>query len=412
MRAVLPGERVLARPVGRRGDGYAAEAEVLEPSPERVAPPCPHFGPCGGCALQHWRDDAYLRWKTGQVTDALRRAGVADLVPLAALARTPPGARRRLSLGIERTWAGSVGIGLRAHRSHSVVNMHACPILHPALFAVVQALRQVLPRLSALRASGEVEVNLLDSGPDLVLRTDGALSAADRAQLAAFADAEGVSRIAWAQGSASPEPACVLRPSRVRFAGQEVEPPPSAFLQASLEGETAIRDAVVAAIRPAVSPRARVVELYAGCGTLTAALAACARRVDAYEGDPTALAALRRAAIPGVVPMLRNLVRQPLQPPELGSAAAVALDPPWSGAGAQMPPLAAARVPRIAYVSCNPAALARDAAVLVRAGYTVIDAVPIDQFLWSARVEAVVTFALPERRRSLPSVQSRRSEQP
>lgn len=396
LRAVLPGERVAVQPTARRGTGFAAEARVLSSSTERAAPPCPHFGPCGGCALQHWQPDAYLGWKSRQVAAALRRAGVPDPT-MDPIAPTPPGARRRLSVGVERSGAAAVRVGLRAYRSSAVVDMHACPILHPALFAAIQGLRPVLAGLSALRASGEVEMNLLDTGPDIVLRTDGELSAADRSALAGFAVASGTVRVSWTHGAEEPEPACVLGPARVAFAGRAVEPPPGSFLQASAEGEAAIRKGVLDAVRPALSGRARIVELHAGCGTLTAGLATLGR-VEAYEGDQAACSALKRAGIPGVTVRQRDLARQPLRPEEVAGASAVVLDPPWDGAAAQMALLATARIRRVAYVSCNPAALARDAAVLVGAGYELIRAVPIDQFLWSARVEAVASFALPKRR--------------
>ena len=113
----------------------------------------------------------------------------------------------------------------------------------------------------------------------------------------------------------------------------------------------------------------------------------------AYEGDPAAHAALRRAA-PGrrVDPILRDLVRQPLTAKDLAGAAAIVLDPPYAGAAPQMPAIATSAVPRVVYVSCNPGALTRDARVLHQAGYRVVQATPIDQFLWSAAVESVVTF--------------------
>lgn len=125
---------------------------------------------------------------------------------------------------------------------------------------------------------------------------------------------------------------------------------------------------------------------------MTHALAALAR-VAAYEGDPAAFAALRSAGNPRVLPTLRDLARQPLQPAELRGAASVVLDPPHAGAAAQMPALAASAVPAIIYVSCNPAALARDTRTLLQAGYRAATATAIDQFLWSARVESVVAFS-------------------
>ncbi len=310
--------------------------------------------------------------------------------PAQPLARTPPGARRRIDLALRRE-DGRILIGLHRRLSHDIVDMQACPVLDPRLFAAVTALREILPTLDALRRAGSALLNLLDTGPDLLLRTDAALTPGDRTRIAIWADAHAIPRVAWARGAGPPEIAAQHGPATIRFGPGQVAPPPGAFLQASPQGEAAIRAAVLAALPARLPPRAPIIELYAGCGTLTFALAQRAR-VQAYEGDPAAIATLRRAAHPRVNAHLRDLVRQPLQARELGAAAAVVLDPPWAGAGIQIAPLAAAAVPAIIYVSCNPAALTRDAAMLLAAGYRRQSIVPIDQFLWSARVEAVAVF--------------------
>ena len=384
----LPGEQVEPGPVMTRGAARLAEATVLVASPFRVVPPCRHFGPCGGCTVQHLADEPYATWKAGLLEDTVRRLGFGG--PLPSLERTPPGARRRMDLAIRRE-NGAVRIGLHMRRSSSVVDMQECPVLHPALFRVVSALRPVLRSLSGLKREGSAVVNLLDEGPDLLLRTDAPLNAADRSRLAALAEAEGMPRISWSGMArfADAEPACNIRPASTAFSGRVTAIPPGAFLQASREGEAAIQAAVVAAL-PKLKAKARIVELFAGCGSLTHALSE-AGRVEAFEGDRAAVDALRGARNPRVTAFHRDLVRQPLQLAELKTAAAVVLDPPYGGAREQMAILAASGVP-VVYVSCNPAALLRDGRMLVEAGFRVAGAVAIDQFLWSARVEAVVGF--------------------
>ena len=239
--------------------------------------------------------------------------------------------------------------------------------------------------------------NLLDSGPDLLLRTDGVLTAADRVRLAAFATEHGVPRIGWARGTGAPETACQLRPAVTRLGGVSVAPPPGAFLQASREAEAAIVSAVLGGLPEPLPRGARVAELYAGCGTLTFALAARVR-VVAFEGDPAATAALAAAAngagLAGrIAVQCRDLVRQPPQAAELAGCAAVVLDPPHAAAPpAVMQAIAASGVARVIYVSCNPTTLGRDAAALRAAGYALLSAVPVDQFLWSARLESVAVF--------------------
>jgi 23S rRNA (uracil1939-C5)-methyltransferase len=388
----LPGEKVRVRPTSReRGVPEA----VLSPSPDRVAPPCPHVTRCGGCTLQHWADAPYAAWKRALLIDALARAGFPDAA-VAELIRVPPGVRRRADLAIRRAQRGIV-LGLHARGSAEVVDLSTCLVLAPALVALFGPLRGVLGTLACLRRGGSAVLNLLDTGPDLLLRTDASPTPVDRAALAAFGIAHGIPRIAWAPGDGQAEIVAQQGPARIGLGDVVVSPPPGAFLQATAEGEAAIRKAVLAGLLGRVPGRRRLVDLFAGIGTLTLPLARLAP-VAAFEGSAPAVAALDAAARAAVLPVVatrRDLDRQPLLPPELREAAAVILDPPYAGAPAQMPPLARAGVPRIILVSCNPAALARDARTLHGAGYRLLAATPIDQFRWSGHLESVVTFGLP-----------------
>ncbi len=392
----LPDELVRARPLARRGEAWATVLEaVVEPSRDRVEPPCPHFGTCGGCVLQHWREDAYLAWKSKLLQRALLRAGFTD-IPLAAIARNKPGSRRRMDLAVHRA-GGSVLVGLHRQRG-AVVDLQTCVVLHPALVALIEPMRRLLTDLSGLHREGSLVANLLDSGIDLLLITDGELSLQDRGRLTDFARTHGLPRVSWARQGALPEPICVLRSVTTSLTGATIAPPPGGFLQASADGEAAIVSAVLAGLPDKLPPRARIAELYAGCGTLTFALSRHAR-VTAWELDGAAVATLRSAAnASGQAGQIevghRDLYRQPVSAAELAPFSAVVLDPPYAGAAAQVVAIGAAKVPRVIYVSCNPSALARDARGLRAAGYRVLAATPIDQFLWSARLESVVVFAL------------------
>ena len=390
----LPGEVVSAGLSGSRGVLDA----VLRPSPERVEPPCPHFGVCGGCALQHWAAAPTAAWKAGQVAAALRRAGFpnADVTPpVLAASHT----RRRMDLAIRRRPDGvTVGLHAAATRGAEILDLRVCLVLHPALFALVEPLRHLLPTLRAFRRDGSAVANLLDSGPDLLLRLDGTPDSGDRASLTAFARAHDLPRITTAPlRGGVPEIACLLRPPTHTQSGMVVTPPPAAFLQATADGEAAIVAALLAGLPPKLPTRATVVELFAGVGTLTVALASRAR-VLAFEGDAGAHAALATAArqppwAGRIIATARDLARQPLRSAELNRAAAIVLDPPHAGAAAQMPAIAASGVTRVVYVSCNPMTLGRDAASLRAAGYRLVSATAIDQFPWSARIESVSVFA-------------------
>jgi 23S rRNA (uracil1939-C5)-methyltransferase len=340
--------------------------------------------------LQHWHDDAYIAWKMDLLRTALHRGGYADVV-LEGAVRTGPGERRRMDLAVRRA-GGKVVLGLHRLRSVEVVDFAECVVLAPALITLIAPLRVLLARLRAFRREGSVIVNLLDSGADVLLRTDAELDITDRLAVTEYARAHGLPRISWAKGNDEPEPIAVLRPATTMLSGIAVTPPPGAFLQASASGEAAI----VAAVLDALPAKGRIAELFAGCGTITFAVAQRAR-IAAWEGDPASASALRLAAnnrgLAGRVTVTqRDLTRQPLQAKELAGFAAVVLDPPAAGAAVQVAQVAAAKVPVVVYVSCNQATLSRDARLLERAGYRLTAATPIDQFLWSARLESVCVF--------------------
>jgi 23S rRNA (uracil1939-C5)-methyltransferase len=349
---------------------------------------CVHFGVCGGCAV----DDRLAIDKRGLLKAALQRAGFA--AEPAPLIETKLQTRRRVDLAVSR-FNGAITLGLHAARSKNIVDMTECVLLLPEIVAMLPDLRILLRSLEALRREGSVIINWLDHGPDILLRADADATGPDRSKMIAFARAQNAVRISIAKGDGQSELVAVLSAPVIALSSIAVEPAPGAFLQASPAGEAAIIAAVIAGL-PKLTAKARIVELYAGIGTLSFALVAHAR-IDAYEGAAEAVAAhdlaLRKANLGGRMSIAqRDLSRRPLMVAEMAKAAAVVLDPPYAGAGAQMKNLAASGVKRIIYVSCNPDALATDAMALARAGYQVQAATPIDQFPFSEHVESVLVF--------------------
>jgi 23S rRNA (uracil1939-C5)-methyltransferase len=393
----VPGDFVRVRQFARRGDGWSAQIETFLERGGGLRPAvCGHFGQCGGCTSQHWDETPYLEWKTGRLDAALRRAGFEE-PSMAPIVRGSPGTRRRMDLAVRRGMAG-LAVGLHRARGGDVIDLGECAVLHPSLFSLIAALRVVLSGLAAIRREASVVVNLLDSGPDVLLRTDGELIMQDRAKLIDFARSHDLPRISWAFGASTPEAVCVLRPALTSLSGVTVTPPPGAFLQATREGEAAIIAAVLDGLPAKLPARARALELFAGCGTISFALAQRIR-VMAIEGDEALVTACHNAinhtGLMGKIEIRRrDLARQPFLANELSGFAVVVLDPPHAGAAMQMPYIAQARVPTVIYVSCDPVSLGRDAQVLHGAGYRLEKVTPIDQFLWSARLEAVAVFRL------------------
>nr|WP_301273892.1 23S rRNA methyltransferase [Acetobacter indonesiensis] len=384
----LPGEVVRLQ----NSSGRWVLDKILTASPDRVEPPCPLFGECGGCTLQHMRPAALLEWKVDRVKAALGKAGFTDS-PNPQDFQVPPHSRRRADLAIRRQ-GKAILLGLHARNSSDVVDLTSCLVLHPTIMNALPALRNGLRSLEGLRQSGDIQLNVLDSGLDVLLSTDHSLTAGDRTRLAALAELLSIPRISWKPQSGNSEAENVAQRGSVRhkLGDAEVSPPPGAFLQATAESELWIQQAVVHALPKKLGKRDTIIELYAGCGTLSFPLANHAR-VQAYEGYASAASALK-AGSGGtrVTASCRDLNRQPIMSKDLTAAAVVVLDPPHAGAKLQMMQLITGKPKTVIYVSCNPAALAKDASGLHSAGYTVSSVTVIDQFLWSAEVEAVCGF--------------------
>lgn len=382
-----PGDRVRAEVVaGRDGTLRATGFELLEPGPDRVAPPCRHFGTCGGCALQHLAPDWYAGWKRGIVEAALGRHGLED-VPVRDLVPAPPRSRRRARLTAVGRTGGAV-LGFNAASTHIVVDVTECHILTPRLEALLPPLRDVL---SALLKPGErlsIEALDLAGSVDLLFLGRSEPTLAARTALADLAESKDLARISWSAGEGL-EPVAVRAPVRARFGGAAVDVPPGAFLQPTEGGEAALCGAVLAE----ASGAARVIELFAGLGTFTLPLAAAGAHVRAVEGAGESVAALRAASGPlRVETERRDLSRSPVPASELSSADLILLDPPRTGALAQAAEIATATAPRCVYVSCNPATFARDASRLAAAGWCLERVTPVDQFLWSPHVELIGVF--------------------
>lgn len=392
----VPGDRVRVALGERRGEGIAGEAlELLASGPDRAEPPCPHFGACGGCQVQHLRPEAYAAWKADLAAQALARRGLdtAVLTPLAAL---PPAGRRRAVFAARRG-RSAVFLGFNERLSHRIVDLETCLVVRPEIAALLPRLRPVLAEVMAESEAMDVAVTLLEDGLDLVLAAAREPDLAARERLAAFAEAEDLARLSWRRGADGPaEPVAHRRPGIVRFGGVPVVVPPGGFLQASAEGEAVLVRLVTAAVGEA----ARVADLFAGCGTFTFPLATsgtAARRVRAVDGDLAAFAALNRAARQAglgerVTASARDLAHDPLTPAELAEYDAVVFDPPRAGAREQAAALAASAVPVVVGISCNPASFARDARMLVDGGYRLERVTPVDQFLWSPHLELVGVF--------------------
>jgi 23S rRNA (uracil1939-C5)-methyltransferase len=377
----LPGETVEIERDGER----ARLLRVVTPSADRVTPICPNFAACGICALEHMARPVYLEWKREQVAAAFAQRGIDVLVePVVAVA---PGSRRRAIFSAVRSAKGTI-LGFHARGSETIIGIDECAVLAPGIVAKLPALKAIAGIALARWKPARVTVFLADSGLDIAIA--GAVKP-DRTmleKLGAFGTDSGIARL-------TVDGVVVFQNRAPEFAAGPAMllPVPGGFTQAARSAEAALADAVLAHVGDA-SP---VADLFAGIGTFTFRLAARAP-VTAVEGDAPLVAAIEAAAnrargVRKVTARRRDLFANPLAPAELDAFGAVVFDPPAAGAKAQAEMLARSKVKKIAAVSCNPATLARDARILIDGGYRLERVVPVDQFLFSAEIEAVATFS-------------------
>ena len=382
----LPGERVLAKGSGE----LRTLVEVLAPSAERVAPPCPHFFACGGCALQHWHLAPYLAWKVERLTGTLARQHIeTEILPPFAAA---PGTRRRLALHARKGNPAAARLGYKARKSWDLVDIAVCPIADPRLQAAIPALKALAaPLFEHPKSAPTLHVTLTDTGIDVdisgVERKSGGLSADARMVLAERAAAADLARV-----TLDGEVAYLARQPTVRLGQATVALPAGAFLQATPQAEAAMARFVAKAAAGA----SRIADLYCGVGTFTFRLAEVAQ-VQAADFAPDAVRALAAAmssapGLHGVTAEARDLVRRPVLAEELKRVDVAVFDPPRAGAAEQTSELARSAVARVIAVSCNPATFARDARALIDAGFRLDRVFPVDQFLWSPHIELVGVF--------------------
>jgi 23S rRNA (uracil1939-C5)-methyltransferase len=408
-------ERLVINRLGSRGDGVAdteagpvyvpyalpGEAAEVEPWPghadrrhlikldvasaERITPICPHFGVCGGCALQHLATARYRDWKRALVVAALQRAGID--VPVDDLIDAHGEGRRRAVFHARRSARDVLEVGFAALRAHHVVAIDRCPIFAPALTRAIETGWDIAEVLASTRKPLDIQVTATDVGLDVDMRGSGPLTAPKTMALARVADRRNLARL-----TRHGEIVAQRTPPTLTIGPAQVLLPAGAFLQATSAGEAILAQRVVAYCEGA----ATVADLFCGVGPFALRLAERAK-VTAVDNDEDAIAALRRAAAgtPGLKPVAiqpRDLFRRPLARTELKQFDAVVFDPPRQGAEAQARELAASTVPTVVAVSCNPTTFARDARLLVDGGYRLVQVAPIDQFLFSAHVEVVANF--------------------
>jgi len=383
----LGGETVEVAPVPGHHPDRRHLLQIERASPERVTPFCPHFGTCGGCAIQHWETERYRAWKRDIVIETLAQAKLAcDVYPLIDAHGL---GRRRITLHARMGTHDILKVGFAAANSHDIIPVDRCPILDPGLSGALDAGWAVAEPLISIGKPLDIQITATDSGLDIDVRGSGPLPAPMIATLSRVAEQHRLARL-----TRHGELVLMRTPPTITIGTAQVTLPPGSFLQATVAGEETL-----AALVAGHCQRAKhIADLFCGVGPFALRLAAKAR-IAAFDNDEGAVTALQKAATstPGLKPIkaqARDLFRRPLMPQELRDYEAIVFDPPRQGAQAQVLQLAASKVPVVVAVSCNVATFARDARILIDGGYRLEGVTPVDQFRHTPHVELVARFVL------------------
>lgn len=399
----LPGETVRFRYTGSRPRfDEATVVDVIEASPSRVVPPCPHFAICGGCALQHMDPAFQISVKQEVLLEQLRfngRVEPEDILP--PLTGPTRGYRRKARLGVKMVFKKErVLVGFREKRKPYIADIDSCLVLHPSIGENLGALRDLVAGMSIVTRIPQIEVAAGDIGTAIVIRHLEDFTAADRERLARFERERGMTVYLQPGDTSTVVP---LNPGAVpglsyTLSGYDVRIgfDPLDFTQVNFDMNRLLVDRVMTLLDPGSDEE--VLDLFCGIGNFTLPLARRARRVTGVEGSPALVKKAGVNARQNGIPNVEFEVSDLYAPNIAGGFLAglfhkVLLDPPRSGAREVIEQMTFKDAGRVVYVSCNPATLARDAGMLVRdRGYRLKLAGVMDMFPHTTHVESIAVF--------------------
>jgi len=397
----LPGEEVTFHYLSQRKSyDEGTVSEIINASPDRIEPKCPHFGICGGCSLQHMDARAQIEAKQQIMLANFKHIGAVQpetvLEPLTAV---DWGYRRKARLGCRYVAKkGSVLVGFREKRTGWLAEMGRCEVLHPAVGERIMELRQLIAELKCYERLPQIEVAIGDEVVALVFRNMDELVAEDKARLIQFGQQHDIHIYLQPKG---PDTVHLIWPeqSQLSYRLDEFELEmlfkPTDFTQVNTDINRKMLSLAIAMLDP--QPNERVLDLFCGLGNFTLPLARRAGHVVGVEGEAGLVQRGKENAahnqISNVEFHAADLTQEPHQHPWFGPGFdKLLIDPPRSGAFEIVKLVPAFGAKRIVYVSCNPATLARDAQVLVEAGYQLKSAGVMDMFPHTTHVESIALF--------------------
>ncbi len=400
----LPGERVEYVSFRKKSTYEVARTErILKASPNRVAPRCPHFGVCGGCSMQHLDPAAQVAAKQRVLESNLWHLGRVKAEQLyAPIYGAAWGYRLRARLSVHMLPRnGGALVGFHERKSSFVADLRQCPNLAPHVSALLVPLRDLVTALSINRALPQIEVAVGEHMTALVLRITAPLNAADEALLRAFSDRHSVVFYVQPHGPASAYRFYPLDGPKLsyRLPDFDIEHffSPTEFTQVNFAINRVLVRRALALLDP--QPDERIADMFCGLGNFTLPIARSGARVVGIEGSADLVRrAAENAAANGLDAQVEygvaNLFEATTETlAALGRFDKMLIDPPREGAVELVNSIGADGPLRIIYVSCNPATLARDAAILIKQkGYCLRGAGVVNMFPNTSHVESIALF--------------------
>ena len=398
----LPGERAIVRIVTRHRNFDEARVETLfTRSPERIDPRCPHFGTCGGCALQHLPPAAQIAAKQRVLAENFERIGKVEPQRwLDPLADAEWGYRRKGRLSVK--WVpkkGKVLVGFREDNPRFVADLTVCHTLLPEVGHRIAMIGDLVTSLEAHKEIAQIEISAGDATVALIFRNLKPLSDADVAKLIAFGQANDLAIFVQPGG---PDSVRALWPEQIRLAYRiaeanvEIEFKPLDFVQVNAGMNQRMIARALDLLDP--QPSDRVLDLFCGLGNFTLPVARRAGSIVGVEGEAGLVARARENAVANGIANVEfaaaDLAADQRDAPwATRDYEKLLLDPPRSGAAAVLEYLPRKATKRVVYVSCHPGSLARDAGTLVQQhGFKLVAAGVMDMFPHTAHVESIALF--------------------
>ncbi len=401
----LPGEEVLFTYSNQRKSfDEGVVCEILQASVDRVDPLCPHAAICGGCSLQHMASDAQIRAKQQILIDSFKHIGAVEPeVIMAPLSAEPWGYRRKARLGAKYVIKKeAMLVGFREKRSAFLAELTQCRVLHPAVGEQIMALRELLQGMQAYRRIPQVEVAIGDAAVALTFRILDPLAPEDLQRLTDFGEQhdmmiylqpkgpETLYRL-WPESSVTDDGLSYCLPEfdvEFKFKPTDFTQVNGAINRKMVQRAIELLD---------LQGSERVLDLFCGLGNFSLPLARHAASVVAVEGEEPLVQRGRENAkhnrLDNIEFYAADLSQEPRSHVWFGQGFdRILIDPPRSGALEIVNDVASFGASKIVYVSCNPATLARDAAVLVAAGYRLCSAGVMDMFPHTTHVESIALF--------------------